>query len=664
MRPNGHARANLVAHPRCIEPGQLRGAGIVLERCFKARPSPSGDAGPNDLAAHRDQGVGTVAGTDLIAGGFDRLFAQVVLIAKWKMAEEVRDASDAETTKRIGAPWADTLEVGDVRDECEGTVRHESSSGVGSRPGQRRAQANDIMPVVGRLPFDPDQAVGPADASPTTRPEDRPEALSVGELAEHIRVALERGIEAPVRVVGEISNLKTPGHWYFSMKDDDAVISCVAWASSTRRFGFTPGDGDEVLATGHVSHYAPQGRTQFYVSSMQPVGAGALERRFRELCDALRARGYFAEDAKVPLPLVPRRVAVITSRHGAAVQDVITTAAQRCPAVGLVIIDVRVQGDEAAGEVAAAIRWVDGNAERLGVDAMIVTRGGGSIEDLWSFNQEAVADAAFACRLPIVAAIGHESDTTIIELVADCRASTPTQAAMLLIPSSDELRQQIDHGAHRLVTLLRARLDRARIRLERCQTHPLLRDPTAVLERERERLAARESVLRRAHEGRLFEARSRLERLVTRLARGPGQALLSERRARLTGLTERLRRASARSLPDRAVVGGARERLSRASQRRVSESRAQLRAVQQRLDAVDPHNVLARGYSMTWDDQGALIRSVSQASPGERLTTRLSDGEVRSTVDGADRPPPARRTTRSRRRSIEADQMDLFESTE
>ncbi len=301
-----------------------------------------------------------------------------------------------------------------------------------------------------RLPFDPQLAAGappPAPAAERTH--------TVSEVAGLIQRALEDRTPSSIRVIGQVGNLRTGGHWYFSLRDETSVLGCVAWATSARGFGFEPAEGDEVVATGRLGHYGPQGRTQLYVSALAPVGAGALELQFRAMCETLRREGYFAEGRKKRLPAFPRKIAVVTSRAGAALHDVLVTAAQRCPAVGLVVVDVRVQGEGAAAQVAHAIAWVDANRERLGVDAIIVTRGGGSAEDLRAFNERTVADAAFRCSLPLVAAIGHESDTTVIELVADQRASTPTQAAMKLVPDRRELSGQAAHLASRLNAALR-----------------------------------------------------------------------------------------------------------------------------------------------------------------------------------------------------------------
>src|SRR5688572_18971656 len=208
---------------------------------------------------------------------------------------------------------------------------------------------HDIIAVLSRPPFDPERAVGGMAPDPGS-------PLTVSQAAELIKATLEQQIASPLRVGGEVSNFKANNHWYFSLKDADSVLRCVVWATSVRRFGFTPKDGDQVVATGHISHYGPQGRTQMYVSELAPAGAGALELRFRALCQELRELGYFADDRKKPMPTFPRRIAVITADTGAAWQDVIKTASQRCKAVGLVVINVRVQGDGAAAEVAKAIQ--------------------------------------------------------------------------------------------------------------------------------------------------------------------------------------------------------------------------------------------------------------------------------------------------------------------
>jgi exodeoxyribonuclease VII large subunit len=515
-----------------------------------------------------------------------------------------------------------------------------------------------------RLPFDPSQAEGPPpDRNRAARREQRTYArvteagrLTVSQLAELIKTTLEQRIPSPIRVIGEVSNLSAKNHWYFSLKDDAAVVSCVAWASAAKKFGFTPRDGDEVVAIGHVSHYPPQGRTQLYVTELKPVGAGALEQQFRAMCEALRKLGYFDEDRKKPLPAFPRWIAVITSASGAAVQDVISTAAQRCPAVGLLIVDVRVQGEGAAAEVARAIRWVDHEHERLGVDAILVTRGGGAIEDLWAFNERIVADATFACSVPLVAAIGHESDTTVIELVADLRAATPTQAAMRLVPAAEELARQIGHLEHRLIFLTRRRIEQARDRLTSIERHETFRDPRLIIRQAVDRVRDLDRDLGRVIRGRVIQDRARLESLAGRFDRLRPHRLVGRRHERLAVLAHRLDEAIRDRLHQRPRLDVFHARLHRAVDQHLDRARHRLAAIDRELSAVDPRQVLRRGYSFTTGRRGELIRSIRDVKTGDLILTNLADGSIESVV-GRSR----HRQRRAKRDGDEASQMDLFD---
>jgi exodeoxyribonuclease VII large subunit len=370
------------------------------------------------------------------------------------------------------------------------------------------------------LGAEPDPGSDPAPAAP-------PRNFTVTEVAELIKSALERHTPSSLRVIGQVSNLSARGHWYFSLKDEDAVVSCVAWASAARGFGFVPDEGDEVVATGHLSHYGPQGRTQLYVRALEPVGAGALELRFRALCEELRRLGYFDEAGKKPLPPLPRRIAVVTSAGGAAVHDVLVTAAGRLPSVRWLILDVRVQGEGAAEHIAEAIRLADARRDEWGLDAILVTRGGGSAEDLWAFNERVVADAAYACALPLVAAIGHESDTSVIELVADARAATPTQAAVLLVPSGAQLAEQVDHLDERLKFLLGRHLERLRQRLALVERFALFSDPAALVRQAGEALAGLEGRLARSVATHVQRCRDRIEALGRHLASVDAAAVLN-----------------------------------------------------------------------------------------------------------------------------------------
>ncbi|MGH7290792.1 MAG: exodeoxyribonuclease VII large subunit, partial [Myxococcota bacterium] len=407
--------------------------------------------------------------------------------------------------------------------------------------------------------------------------------------------------------------------------------------------------------TGHLSHYGPQGKTQLYVSKLQSVGAGALELRFRAMCEELRGLGYFDERRKKPLPVFLRRIAVITSASGAAVHDVIVTAAQRCKAVALLIVDVRVQGEGAAEQVARAIRWIDANHARLRVDAILVTRGGGSIEDLWAFNERVVADAAYACTIPLVAAIGHESDTTVIELVADVRAATPTQAAMRLVPSRDELLAEVGHGAQRLLTLVRRRMQHDRHRVELIGRHRLLREPAMIVREAGAATLRAAQALLRSFLVRIQQERAVIERLSARLGHLRPQDLAARRRQMLAVLSDRLTRALRHRVMVRSDMVQARRELAAAAARRLRLSQVGLDGASQRLEAIGPQRVLARGYSITMRKDGRLVRSIRDVRRGDGMITRVSDGEIGSIV-GQSRPQPAERGSSK----ISLPQLDLF----
>ena len=450
-----------------------------------------------------------------------------------------------------------------------------------------------------RRSFNPDEALGglfdPPD-DPAGSEQKAPEPLTPSALNTRIKDLLESNLRGPIEVVGEISNLRKQGHWYFAIKDETSVVSCVMWRSDAGRVRFDPRDGDEVVITGRVSHWVPGGRTQFYASSMRKQGVGTLEEQFQALCHELRGLGYFDVERKKRLPGFPRRIAVVTSATGAAIEDVRRTAATRLPSVELLVVDVRVQGEQAAEQIAAAIKRLDQSAQRLGIDAILVTRGGGSREDLWAFNERIVADAAFACRTPLVAAIGHEVDTSVIELIADHRSSTPTQAAMHLVPDRSELVAQVEYQQDRLSSALTRRAEAAADRLGRAP-----RD------------------LARALGARLERARTKVAELDSQL---------------------KLQRPSARLATVSARLGALETRLRATIEHRVTTASTRLESDRLRLNAVGPRSVLGRGFTCTLDDTGQVLRSSDALVPGSMLTTVFEDGRVRSRVEGVDSTPP------------------------
>ena len=311
--------------------------------------------------------------------------------------------------------------------------------------------------------FDPDRMSVSADAPAT------PRTLTVSQLNALVKRVLGDQLPGTIHLIGEISNLSRPasGHVYLTLKDDRGEVRCAMWRSSVSALKFAPADGQEVIATGHVELYEPRGQYQFQIRKLEPRGTGALELAFRQLRARLARDGLFEAGRKKPIPRYPRHIAVVTSATGAAVRDILKTLKRRCPCVSVFLYPVRVQGDGAAREIADAVTRLNRCAAALGgIDAMIVGRGGGSLEDLWAFNEEIVARAIYASRIPVISAVGHEVDVTIADLVADLRAPTPTAAAELAVPILDEVLETLTRHESRIRRAARHRLDLSRSRIE------------------------------------------------------------------------------------------------------------------------------------------------------------------------------------------------------
>lgn len=332
------------------------------------------------------------------------------------------------------------------------------------------------------------------------------QALSVTELVRRVRACLESAI-GEVWVVGEISNFRVPasGHFYFTLKDERSQIAAVMFRSLNQSLRFKPRDGMQVIAHGRVSAYEARGDLQIYVDAMEPRGLGGMLLALRQLAERLAAEGLFDESRKRPLPAWPRAVGVVTALKSAAVQDILTTLRSRMPGVPVIVRPVRVQGTEAGGDIAAAL--TDLNEVPL-VDVIIVGRGGGSLEDLWAFNEERVVRSIAASKVPVVSAVGHEIDVTLADLVADCRAPTPTAAAALVVPDRRELRGRLEHICAALLNATRARLRRERSRLEVLGQR--LRDPGQAIRARRLRIDELAERARRAVEATFRLARERL----------------------------------------------------------------------------------------------------------------------------------------------------------
>ncbi|MEM7756430.1 MAG: exodeoxyribonuclease VII large subunit [Planctomycetota bacterium] len=491
--------------------------------------------------------------------------------------------------------------------------------------------------MTGRLPFDPNRARGRVPSKPTT-PKPAGEApLSVSQLASSIDAALRTGLPAKVRVRGEVSGLRERTHLYFDLKDGSAVVNSVMFASAWRKSKVRIETGVEVIATGRVEFYAPGGKVSLIIDRVEAVGRGALEAELRALVEELRGLGWLDAERKRALPVFPRRVAVITSRSGAALQDVIDTARRRCPAVGLLTIDARVQGEGAAGEVAAALRAVGARAGELDIDAVLVTRGGGSMEDLWAFNERAVARAIVECPIPVVAAIGHETDTTIAELVADVRAATPTQAAMRLTPDREALEREVSSLWRRAHARVSDRVAGEVRRVASCASRPVMADPRRILELQRDRLLRTGRQATAAVRERASRCARRVDALAVRLERLRPATQQATRAAHVDDLAARLVRVGRRRLTTaRATLPGLERGLAHAASRMTSAEDERLAGLERELRAVGPMSVLARGFSVTTvmggGPDGSAVRSVRDVGGGAVVRTRVSDGAFDSVV--------------------------------
>ncbi|MBC8202893.1 MAG: exodeoxyribonuclease VII large subunit [Planctomycetes bacterium] len=420
-----------------------------------------------------------------------------------------------------------------------------------------------------------------------------PTPITVKDLSKKIHAVLDARV-GRVDVVGQVNKPSFKHHWYFSLTDGDASIDCAMWASTVRSVqpkGWKPKQGDQVIIRGTVGHFSKYGKTQIYVEKMKPAAEekGELQKKYEALLQELREAGWFEETNKKPLPAYPRRIAVITSATSAAVRDVIETARQRWSAVPLLIVNVPVQGDAAAPAITKAIDCVDQAAERMHIDAIIVTRGGGSLEELWSFNERTVAEATFNAKTPIVAAIGHESDTSIIELVADHRASTPTQAAMVLVPDAGELTQMVDHFASRLRTTMQR-----------------------VIELGGGRMAQLSSTLDAAMTSSLHKRMRYISILNEALQAKRPHAVLRKRQERFMRIDASLHAAMTRTL---------------------SMRNGHIETLSGRLEAIGPRAVLKRGFSLTQSADGTVLRSAKEVNDGQELTTILADGTIKSRVE-------------------------------
>jgi exodeoxyribonuclease VII large subunit len=433
--------------------------------------------------------------------------------------------------------------------------------------------------------------------------------FSVGELNAAIRAALDREFQ-DVWVAGEISGFKlaSSGHYYFTLKERDAQVKCVAFRSAHRFWKFKPQDGIAVVARGRIDVYEPRGEYQLLVEVLEPQGLGALQLAFEQLKKKLAAEGLFAAARKRPLPRAPRRIGIVTSPRGAAVADMVQILCRRFPGLHIRIYPAQVQGQGSVEEVCRGIEWF---SRTRWADLIIVGRGGGSIEDLWTFNEEAVARAIAGCAVPVVSAVGHETDTTIADFVADLRAPTPSAAAELVVPMRQDLLDRVAAGRAKAAQAMRYRL--------------------AMLERR----LGQQGVGRALHllQRRLGRGLQGIDEREGRM-RTQVRALLDAAARRRRALEERLWRFDMRPrlAVDRRRMEAARAKAIETVRLRLERRRGAAGQLEATLSQLSPLRVLDRGYAIVWGARG-ILRDPAEAPPGSGIHVRLAGGELDATVD-------------------------------
>lgn len=431
--------------------------------------------------------------------------------------------------------------------------------------------------------------------------------VTVGALTKYIKRKFE--VDPHLRdlwIKGEISNFKyhSRGHMYFTLKDEQARIQAVMFAGYNQYLSFRPEDGMKVLVRGEISVYEPSGNYQIYVKEMHPEGIGNLYLAYEQLKKRLEAEGLFSAEYKKPIPAFPRYIGVVTSPTGAAIRDILTTIRRRYPIATVILFPTLVQGEEAAGSIVRSIE----KANELGyIDVLIVGRGGGSIEELWAFNEEAVARAIFASKVPIISAVGHETDFTIADFVADLRAPTPTGAAELAVPHVTELMERISQRKLRLMRAMKEKIAAESERLLRLQKSYAFRYPEKLYEQKEQQLDALLERLQR-HTERLFDKkREQLEQLRLKLLRHHPAEQLSRMKEKHESLVKSLEKEM---------------------RSHIHHQQLRFTSLVSHLQALSPLKIMERGYSLVYNEKKELVKSIRQLQLGDTIQVRLQDGQV------------------------------------
>jgi len=454
----------------------------------------------------------------------------------------------------------------------------------------------------------------------------------VRELVATVRTQVERAF-TDVYVEGEISNYRPAesGHFYFTLKDSSAQLRTVMWRTQARLLRFRPDNGMQVIARGRVTVYDERGDLQFQAEHLEPKGAGALQIAFEQLKAKLAAEGLFEQARKKPVPVLPRRIGLVTSPRGAALQDILNILRRRHESVNVLIYPAQVQGEVAASEVSAGVRYFNRHGQ---VDVIVVARGGGSFEDLFAFNDEGLARTVAASDIPVISAIGHETDFTICDFVADLRAPTPSAAAELVIRSKHELAEKLQGFHKRMTQAINYKLLRANNALSAMAQHAVFaRMQDSIARRQQRvdelvyRLAQSQSRLLKAQTRRVDTLEAQLRRHDLRVRTGVMRRQLESRAGELNAAMVRLL-ASRRTELDRLAVA-----LRGTPEMILLRRRSRWERAHSNLEALSPKAILARGYALVFDASGRLVKQASQLAPGEQVRTQLGRGEFTARVE-------------------------------
>lgn len=430
---------------------------------------------------------------------------------------------------------------------------------------------------------------------------------TVSQINSMVKIALEEKLPSRLVIRGEISDWKhhSSGHCYFSLKDIGGVLPSVMWAGKFKNVKFTPEDGMEVLATGYVDVYTVGGKYQFYADKLEPAGVGALQLAFEQLVKKLQGEGLFDESHKKSLPPYPMRIAMLTSESGAAAHDIADSIHSRWPCAKLFLYPVPVQGEGSSEKIAAALRDLNRRQKSLNIDVAIVARGGGSLEDLWAFNEEILARAIFDSDIPVISAVGHEVDTTIADLVADARASTPTKAGVVAVPDVQDVSAQLMSFRQRLNAQAKAKAETAKQNLDIVLAGVLFRNPASLVQNAEQQLDELSSELIETTREMLSQVRRKLSVIFEQIVKIEPHRLLGKKAVELSNWHNRI------------SVG---------VNKAVDNRRLRLAEKENRLTAMNPKSVLQRGYSITTSkESGLVVRTADEVGIGDHIITELSN---------------------------------------